>query len=111
TMLSGKDHVKMVMRHALLVDPDSGRLATLVWLLSKTATGFDPAEKALQLLPPNMQEARLLHVLKDRFTFGIPAPDAFALVRVPQGTPILYTPELQRAATIGSFAREQVFAL
>jgi hypothetical protein len=111
TMLSGKDHVKMTMRHAILVDPDTGRLRTLVWLLAKAQTGYYPAEKALQLLPPNMQEARLLHVLKDRFTLGIPSPDAFALVRIPQGTPIPYTQELQQAATIGPFARDQVFAL
>jgi hypothetical protein len=110
-MLAGKDHIKMIMRHAVLVDPDTGRLSTLVWLLSRTATGLAPAEKALQLLPPNMQEARLLHVLKDRFTLGIPAPDAFALVRIPQGTAIAYTPELQQSAAAATFTRDQVFAL
>jgi hypothetical protein len=102
----------MTLRHAILVDPDTGRLWTLVWLLSKTASGFNAAEKAIQLLPPNMHEARLLHVLRDRFTFGvIPAPDTFAMVRTPQGTAIPYTPDLQQAATVGSFTRDQVFAL
>jgi hypothetical protein len=110
-MLAGKDHVKVAMRHAILVDPGSGRLTTLVWLLSKTATGYAPAERALQLLPLNMAEARLLHVNKDRFTLGIPSPDAFALVRIPQGTPVPYTPELLQSATVGPFARDQVFAL
>ena len=111
TMFFGKVHLKMTLRHAILIDPETGRLSTLVWLLSKTPSGFDPAEKTLQLLPPNMHEARLLHVLRDRFTFGIPSPDTFALVRIPQGTAIPYTPDLQRAATVGSFARDQVFAL
>jgi hypothetical protein len=111
TMLAGKDHVKMVMRHAILVDPDTGRVATFVWLLTRSPTGYEPAEKSMQLLPPNMQEARLLHVLRDRFTLGIPSPDAFALVRIPQGTAIPYTPELQRAATVASFTRDQVMAL
>jgi hypothetical protein len=111
TMLAGKDHIKMTMRHAIVVDPDTGRLATFVWLLSKTPSGFDPAERALQLLPPNLHEARLLHVLRDRFTLGIPSADAFALVRVPQGTPVPYTPELAKAAAPASFTRDQVFAL
>jgi hypothetical protein len=111
TMLSGKNHVRLTMRHAILADPDTGRLSTLVWLLSRSGSGFETAEKSLQLLPPNMQEARLLHVLKDRFTLGIPSPDAFALVRIPQGTPVPYTPQLQRAATAGPFARDQVFSL
>jgi hypothetical protein len=101
----------MTLRHAILVDPDTGRLSTLVWLLSKTPSGFEPAEKTLQLLPANVHEARLLHVLRDRFTFGIPSPDTFALVRTPQGTPIPYTPDLQQAASVGSFTRDQVFAL
>ena len=82
-----------------------------VWLLTRTQSGFEPSEQALQLLPPNMQEARLLHVRKDRFTLGIPSPDAFALVRIPQGTAIPYTPELQRTAAAGPFNRDQVFAL
>ncbi len=101
----------MIMRHAVLVDPDTGRLSTLVWLLSKTPAGYGLAESNLQLLPPNMQEARLLHVLKDRFTLGIPSPDAFALVRIPQGTALPWTPDLQRTAALGTFAREQVLGL
>lgn len=111
-MAVGTEHVKRTMRHALIVDPPTGRLATVVWLLTKTPYGFEPSEPALQFLPPNMQEARLLHVRRDRFTLGIPSPDAFALVRIPQGTPIPYTPELQRAATVSTFTtRDQVFSL
>jgi hypothetical protein len=110
-MLSGKDHVPRTMRHAVLVDPDTGRLSTLVWLLTKTAAGLAPAEKNLQLLPPNMQEARLLHVLKDRFTLGIPSADAFALIRIPQGMAIAYTPELEQITASATFTRDQVLAL
>ena len=111
TMLSGSSHRKMIMRHAVLVDPDTGRVFTLVWLLSKTPSGYAFAESNLQLLPPSMQEARLLHVLKDRFTLGIPSPDAFALVRIPQGSALPWTPDLERTAALGTFAREQVFGL
>ena len=107
----GNDHVKRTIRHAVVVHPDTGRVSTLVWLLTKTATGYEPAEKTLQLLPPGLQEARLLHVLKDRFTFGIPSPDAFALVRIPQGTPVPYTAELQQVTSVFPFTRDQVFAL
>ncbi len=110
-MQAGREHARMVMRHALLVEPATGRLQTLVWLLNKTPTGYVPAERELQLLPPNMQEARLLHVLKERFTLGIPSPDAFALVRIPQGKAVPYTLPLQQLATASAFARDQVFEL
>jgi len=106
------DHVKMVVRHAIIVDPQTGKLSTLVWLLSKGRPDtYLAAERAMQLLPPNMREERLLSVLRDRFTLGIPSADAFALVRIPQGTAVPYTAQSQALATIKTFTRENVLTL
>jgi len=106
------DHVKMVVRHAIVVDPQTGKLSTLVWLLSNGRPDtYQAAERAMQLLPTNMREERLLSVMRDRFTLGIPSADAFALVRIPQGTAIPYTAQLQALATIKTFTRENVLTL
>jgi hypothetical protein len=65
----------------------------------------------MQLLPPSMREARFLSVKRDRFFLGIPSSDAFALMRIPQGTPITYTPQLQGLASVKNFTRESVLSL
>jgi hypothetical protein len=95
------EHVKMIMRHALLVDPTNGRLYTLVWLMTRD---YEPAENALQLLPDNMWEKRWLSVRRDKFDLlGIPTKDAFALRQVPQGKAVPYTTALREAATVRTF--------
>ncbi len=94
-------HVNMIMRHALLVDPETGRLYSLVWLLTKD---YQAAEGVMQLLPPSMHEERLLSVDRNKFNFlGIPEREAFALRRVPPGTPIQYDKQLLWAATLKNF--------
>ena len=98
-------HVKMVMRHALVVDPASGKLYTLVWLLT---SDFQPAEDALQLLPDGMREQRLLSVKRDEFTLGIPSPEAFALRRIPQGKAVPYDAALKRVAALKTFTEAGV---
>jgi hypothetical protein len=111
-MRRGEDHVPMVNRHALVVDPATGKLSTLVWLLSKEEDGsYALAEEAMQLLPPGMREVRMLSVKRDRFVLGVPTADAFALVRIPQGKPIRYTPGLKELAAVKDFTRAQVLAL
>lgn len=111
-MLWAGEHKKMVMRHAVLVNPQSGQLAKFVWLLAKDRPGdYVPAEQAIQLVPPSMREERLLSVRRDKFLLGVPSPDAFALVRIPQGRAVAYTAELQRLACIRQFSAQQVLDL
>lgn len=108
-MLRNNEHVKMVVRHALVVEPSTGRLYSLVWLLDKN---YQAAEGVVQLLPPAMHEQRLLSVKRDKFNkLGIPTREAFALRRIPQGTPIAYNPRLQWAATQKTFAPQYVAEL
>jgi hypothetical protein len=99
-MLVNNKHQKMVIRHAIVVVPETAQLSTFVWLLTPQ---YAPAETAMQLLPPNMHEERLLSVKKDKFFLGMPSPDAFALVRIPQGRAVQYTAELRRLAATREF--------
>jgi hypothetical protein len=110
-MRQGTEHVKMVNRHAILVDPATGKVSTFVWLLSKSDAGYDFADKAMQLLPENMQEARMLSVQRDKFVLGIPSADAFALWRIPQGKAIAYGPNLRKVAALKDLKREDVTTL
>jgi hypothetical protein len=105
-MLRGNAHVDMVMRHAILVDPESGKLYTLVWLLNRD---YQPAEKAIQMLPDGMREKRYLSVKRDKFgPLGVPDRDAFAIRQVPQGKAIAYTDDLQKAASVKTFDEDEV---
>ena len=88
-MLRNTEHVPMLMRHAAIVNPESGELRMAVWLLTKD---YEAADETFQLLPPNMEEKRLLSVKKDEFNFaGIPTRKAFGLRQVPQGKAIPLT--------------------
>ena len=116
-MLYNNEHQKMVNRYAILVFPDSGKLATVVWLLARdgppsNTKKYKAAEPAMQLLPPGMRENRLLSVKREKFKVvllvWVPEPDAFALMRIPQGKAIAYTPELQRLATTKEFTAKDV---
>jgi hypothetical protein len=103
-MLRGKQHKQMVIRHSVWCSSGSGELGTMVWLLDHDGKdAYELAEDHLQLLPNHYVEDRVMNVKKDRFTFGIPATDAMALVRIPQGRAIPVTPELRTAAAVKRF--------
>jgi hypothetical protein len=106
-VLYNKKHARMVMRHVILVSPRDGKVTTFVWLMGADSRGgYALAERALQLLPPNMHEDRVLSVDANKFTLGIPSNDAFALAHIPQGTPIKFTPELSQLAVTRLFTPE-----
>jgi hypothetical protein len=107
-MLFEGNHVPRIMRHAILVDPASGQLHTLIWLLTDD---YKPALEGLQWIPNGMREQRWLSVKRDKFSLGIPTRDAFALRQIPQGTPVPYTPELSAAATVRTFTEAEVPAI
>lgn len=100
-------HSLMVLRHAIVVSPRDGRLATFVWLLGADGKGgYALAEKTLQLLPPNLHDDRVLSVDAQKFTLGIPSDDAFALVKVPQGTAVRFSPNLTALGIVRKFDAE-----
>lgn len=112
-MRQGNDHVRMVLRHAVLVDPQSGKTYLFIWLLSKSRDDYAIAERELQFIPEGTREARYLSVKRDKIVLGIPTPEAFALVRTPQGKPIPWAkvPGLEKLAVVKKFTKEQVLDL
>ena len=111
-MLRNGQHKPMVMRHAIVVAPSTGQLTAFVWLLGRDTTDrYVPAENAIQMLPPQMLEDRILSVDARKFTFGIPSADAFALARVPPGTPVKYSKSLPGLASVRRFTPETVLQL
>lgn len=105
-------HGLMVLRHAIVVSPQDGRLTTFVWLLGSDGKGgYALAEQTLQLLPAGLREDRILSVDADKFTLGIPSDDAFALVRIPQGTPVRFSPNLATLSVVRRFDSDTALRL
>ncbi len=111
-MLRDGRHRQMVIRHVILVAPQTGQLTAFVWLLGRDSTDqYTLADNAIQMLPPEMHEDRVLSVDSRKFTFGIPAADAFALARLPQGTPVKYSKSLVNLAALRRFTPEMALQL
>jgi hypothetical protein len=111
-VLYNHKHRRMVVRYAVVVAPRDGRLATFVWLLGSDGKGgYTRAEPTLQLLPAGMHEDRVLSVDGSKFTLGIPAIDAFALARIPQGTPVRFSEALATYGVVRRFDAEHALKL
>jgi hypothetical protein len=79
-------HVSVILRYAVLVDPDTGKLDTLLWVIDRDEQGgYRGAAGPMEWLPPNKQEDCVLHVDAKEFSLGVPSERAFALNRIPQG--------------------------
>ncbi|TWT89266.1 pyruvate kinase [Neorhodopirellula pilleata] len=112
SMLQENEHREMIVRYYIWVFPENGNIGTLVWLLDPVRGKLKIADTAIQLLPPNMQEDRIMNVKKDKFNFlGIPSKDAFALVQIPQGTPFEMSEEMQSLAAETTYTPETLQAL
>jgi hypothetical protein len=107
-MRRGSDHARMVLRHAVVIDPDTGKAHTFIWLLSKDGGRYAVAEKTMQLIPEGLREQRYLSVKRDQFVLGLPTKEAFALVRTPQGKPIAWTEGVAKLASVKDLTKEQV---
>jgi hypothetical protein len=85
-MLRGGRHRPVVLRYAVLVEPGTGRLDTLVWLLDRTEEGdLHGPIGAAQWLSGSRADDCVLHIDSREFTLGIPTEQAFALARLPAG--------------------------
>ena len=106
-----KKHQPMVVRFFIWVSPD-GKVGTCDWLLlknldSKAANRLVLGDDTFNYLPPKMEEDRVLHVDGSRFTLGIPAADAFALVKIPQGRAYPISEQLKLLAPKGQYSDEE----
>jgi hypothetical protein len=103
----GGEHRSMVVRYAILASPRTGKVSTFVWLLgSGSGGGYALAEKGLQKLPPGYREDRVLSVDANKFTFGIPSTDAFALDRLPQGIALGFSDVFKSVGATRTFTAE-----
>jgi hypothetical protein len=103
-VLRDNEHRPMFIRHAVLVNPKTGELASVHWLMEKEGDEAYPlADAEAQVLPPNYREDRVLNVKADKISFGIPSPDAFAQVRLGQGRAAKWTPALKQTAGLKKF--------
>lgn len=111
-ILRNNQHRPMVIRHVIVVAPQTGQLTAFVWLLARDGQDrYTVAENAVQMLPPRMHEDRVLSVDSRKFTLGIPSADAFALARLPQGTPVKYSKSLLTLAATRRFTPETALSL
>ena len=84
-MLRGGIHKKVIVRFFVWVSP-KGEVGTVVWTLDGIGTGrYQAVDGNVVLLQPKLVESRVMNVDGDRFTFGVPAEDAFAVVSLPPG--------------------------
>lgn len=88
-------HQPVVLRYAVLVDPATGRLDTLLWVIDRDERGgYRGVAGPAEWLPPNKMEDCVLHVDgKEVSVLGVPSESAFAIERVPQGQKQVALPE------------------
>ncbi len=100
-MLVDDKHKKQILRYFVWASPASGKLGVLVWSLNDTKSGrYTVACNNMQLLPPNYTEDRAIHVSKGPLLSNIPTANRFALVTIPQGTSVPFSPKMRTVATL-----------
>lgn len=101
-------HQQRITRHAVLVDEQTGRVTSLAWLLKATPEGAYVLERRnLRKMPPNLREQRRIHVDKAHVTLGIPTPEAFAMLDLPPGDPLLISEDWEGLAILRTMTTEQ----
>jgi hypothetical protein len=93
-MLRNGKHRPVILRYALLLDPATGRLDSLVWGIDCDSQGrYLGAFGPIEWLPPNKVQDVGLDVDRKEFTLGVPSELAFALTALPQGQKQIPLPE------------------
>jgi hypothetical protein len=97
-MVRGNRHRAVMIRYALLVDANTGRLDTLAWLLDRDDRGgFVGPSSPIEWLPPGKINDAVLRVDPNEFTLGIPSDSAFGLLRIPEGQKQIAFPDELKA--------------
>jgi hypothetical protein len=80
-------HVSVALRHVILVDAATGKLATLLWAIDRDAKGnYKEATGPMQWLPASKLFDCVLHVDgKEINSFGVPSDRAFAVNKMMEG--------------------------
>ncbi len=108
----GGQHRKIVLRYLFLVHPQTGRLATVVWRIDLDEQGrYLPVRGPAVWVRPNLITTSPLHVDGDKVYWGIPSNEAFAIVRLPPGTPIDVPPQLSQLLGLQNLTPETAWGL
>ncbi len=109
------EHVDWWVRHAVLVDDQSGKVSHLMWFLAprNSNSPSDSEELTLpnrqvQLIPVGFRESREIHVDQRHFAIGIPTERAFAMLQLPEGTPLEPREDLRKLLTDKRFDKAEV---
>ena len=104
------EHQALIMRTLIWVDPLSGKLGHLLWLLKENPNGqLELALPAGAYLPTPFHEQREMRVDADEFNYlGLPGPLGFALVRLPPGKAVAMEGPLATLASRKEYTTEQL---
>jgi hypothetical protein len=106
-------HVEVVLRYAFLVDPRDGRPSTLVWVLAPDGDRAYrlAADTPVILIKPNLVSVCDMHVDSSKFFLGTPSEDAFAVLKLPQGSPLRMSEECRPLAVGRQFTPATAYRL
>ena len=93
-MRVGTGHREVLLRYALLVDPSSGALRTLVWAIAPEPARRTAA-RTMVLLTPSLVYDCGLDVMAQRLFGALPVNWSFAMPGLPTGQPRAVPTELQ----------------
>jgi hypothetical protein len=112
-MVRDGKHRLAVMRHAILIDPRSGRLETLVWGVELDGQrNYRGVNSHMQWLRANAVDDCQLWVDPGEFTLGIPSDMAFAVPAPPKGRlTVPFTSDLITVAGQSRFTPQSLQAL
>ena len=101
-------HRQMVLRHLVWVNPRSGKLGSLLWLMAESESGrYRLVEDSMQALPIGFAFARQLSIDADEFILGVPSPRALALEDIPRHTAVPVSARLAELAALPRFDRHR----
>jgi hypothetical protein len=91
----GTAHEPVCLQYALLVEPRTGELRTLLWSqVTETARRTPPAQ--VDLLAPGLVTESAVDVRAERLLSAVPVNWSFALTALPCGTPLPTTAAVRR---------------
>lgn len=100
-MLREGKHRPIIVRYALLVDGQTGRLDTLIWPIDRDDRGaYVGLAGDYEWLAPNKLEDCMLHVDGNEFFAGTPTESAFAMNCFPRGQRQIAIPDGHKALAV-----------
>ncbi len=101
------ERVPIVLRYVALVDPATGKVETVHWVLDETPEGLRFSGDSLKLLSPNHKMNWPMDVDgREINALGAPHDGAFAVTKLPEGVELPAPGQLKTAASEKSFSIE-----